>query len=58
MACLAANDGCTARCRDAFVYDPELTDEQIVGMLKADYTIGQGRFELGVKIPERIQALL
>jgi hypothetical protein len=58
--CAEANGGCTCYCRDIFVYDPELTDAEIVERLKADYKIGGDSYGLdfGLKLPERIEALL
>lgn len=59
-ACHQENEGCTMHCRDAFVYDPTWTDEDIVKVLKSDYVIGGNSegLEIGIKVPERILALL
>lgn len=60
-ACREANNGCIdMRCRDAFIYDPERTDEQIVERLRSEYRIGDNQegFEMIFKIPEKIQERL
>jgi len=59
-ACREANKKCTGVCRDAFVYDPAVTDEQKVQMLKKSYVEGGNAkgFKIGVIMPQHLQNLL
>ena len=51
---------CKLHCRDAFVYDETITDEQKVERLKSEYKDGgkANGMKMGVKIPKKLMILL
>lgn len=58
--CHKENEGCTAYCRDAFIYDPSRPAEEIAEELKDNYIVGGkgGGRRTDVKIPDQILELL
>lgn len=59
-ACFKINGSCTQYCRDAFIYDPSMSDKEKVDILIERYLIGgkPDGLTFGVKLPENIVILL
>jgi hypothetical protein len=61
LTCYSQNNNkCKLHCRDAFVYDKTINDEQKVKILKSKYKDGgkPNGMKMGVKIPKNLMVLL